>query len=76
MRVWQPKTIKIAILLVMLSAVGGCSLFGMEGTPQQMAMARAVHAFEDNRAPYSQRYLTARAYYKPRLFGLNPYFGR
>ena len=76
MRSWQWRTIKMAALLVILSVVGGCSLFGLEGTPQQMAMARAVHAFDENRAPYSQRYLAARAYYKPRLFGLNPYFGR
>ncbi|MGI9491168.1 MAG: hypothetical protein ACR2QF_01950 [Geminicoccaceae bacterium] len=72
---WQ-KPVRTIGLLIIMGALGGCSLFGMEGTPEQMAKARAVHAFDENLAPRSQRYPAARAYYKPRVYGLNPYFGR
>jgi len=64
------KLLSVAILLAITSA---CSF---TGTPQQLAEARAVHAFDENRAPFGQRIAAAQAQYKPRLFGHNPYFGR
>lgn len=63
-------------LLVIVSLVSACSVIGSSGSPQQIAQAQAVHAFDENRAPYGQRIASARTFYKPGVYGLNPYFGR
>ncbi len=62
--------------LSMLTLIGLLSACGATGSPQQLAQANAVHMFDENRAPYGQRIAYAETYYKPRVFGLNPYFGR
>lgn len=62
--------------LTMLTLIGLLSGCGATGSPQQRAQANAVHAFDENRAPYGQRIALAEAGFKPRLYGLNPYFGR
>lgn len=67
------KTTKILGALVLAAVVSAC---GTAGSPQQIARANAVHAFDENRAPFGQRIVQASAVYKPRLYGLNPYFGR
>ena len=64
------------IVLITAALLSGCSLLGMTGTPQQMQEAKAVHLFVSNIGPYGHRLAAARATYKPRLYGLNPYFGR
>ena len=64
------KLLSVALIAAVTSA---CSL---TGSPQQLAEARAVHAFDESRAPFGQRILLAQAQYQPRLYGLNPYFGR
>ncbi len=62
--------------LGLLTLIGLLSACGTAGSPQQLAEARAVHAFDENRAPYGLRIAHAEADYRPRLYGLNPYFGR
>lgn len=64
------------IILFAMTLLSGCSLIGAEGTPRQMEEAKAVHAFVDNIGPYGHRVAAANAVYRPRLYGLNPYFNR
>lgn len=64
------------IVFATAALLSGCSLLGMEGTPRQMQEANAVHLFIDNIGPYGHRLAAARTAYQPRLYGLNPYFGR
>ena len=65
-------------LVVLISAVllSGCSLIGVKGTPRQMQETKAVHVFVGSIGPYGHRIAAANAFYRPRLHGLNPYFGR
>ncbi len=65
-----PKALTMLTLIALLSACGAT------GSPQQRAEANAVNLFDENRAPYGQRIALAEAGFKPRLYGLNPYFGR
>lgn len=67
---------KLASTALMLLTLSACSPFGLKGSPQQMAEAKAVHTFDESRLPFGQRIALAQATYRPRLFGLNPYFGR
>lgn len=67
---------KLFGLLITVSLVSACSVVGSSGSPQQIAQAQAVHAFDENRAPFGQRVASARAFYKPGVYGLNPHFGR
>ncbi|MEM7043963.1 MAG: hypothetical protein AAF543_14225 [Pseudomonadota bacterium] len=64
------------IVLAATLLISGCSLVGAKGTPRQMQEAKAVHAFVSSIGPYGQRVAAADAVYRPRLYGLNPYFGR
>ncbi len=41
-----------------------------------MQEAKAVHVFVGSIGPYGRRVAAANAVYQPRLYGLNPYFGR
>ncbi|MGI9500907.1 MAG: hypothetical protein ACR2P3_12785 [Geminicoccaceae bacterium] len=66
-------TAKVLSALLLATVVSAC---GTTGSPQQLAQAAAVHAFDENRAPFGQRIVLASARYKPRVYGLNPYFGR
>ncbi len=71
--------VAITRLLAVTAVVGlasACSMVGATGSPQQIAQANAVHAFDENRAPYGQRVALAAASYRPLVYGLNPYFGR
>lgn len=70
------KITKLVGIVSMIGLVSACSVVGAKGTPQQLAQARAVHAFDENRAPFGQRIASGRAFYKPGVYGLNPYFGR
>ena len=67
---------KTSKALTMLTLIGLLSACGATGSPQQLAQANAVHAFDENRAPFGQRIAFAEARFKPRVYGLNPYFGR
>ncbi|MGI9486522.1 MAG: hypothetical protein ACR2RF_11705 [Geminicoccaceae bacterium] len=62
--------------LTMLTLIGLLSACGATGSPQQLAQANAVHAFDENRAPFGQRIALAETHFRPRVYGLNPYFGR
>ena len=64
------------VILVTAMLISGCSIIGANGTPRQMQGAKAVHVFASSIGPYGQRIAAANAVYKPRLYGLNPYFGR
>lgn len=64
------------IALAAAMMISGCSLVGAKGTPRQMQEARAVHVFISSIGPYGHSVAAANAVYKPRLYGLNPYFGR
>ena len=66
------------ILVVLISAVllSGCSPIGAKGTLRQMQEAKAVHVFVGSIGPYGHRIAAANAVYRPRLYGLNAYFGR
>jgi hypothetical protein len=72
------QKITARLLSVMLAMVltSGCSMVGATGWPQQMKQAQAVHAFDENRAPYGQRIAAAWDIYRPQVYGLNPAFGR
>ena len=63
-------------VLIAVALLSGCSLVGQQGTPRQMQEAKAVHAFVSDIGPYGNRVAAANAVYRPRLYGLNPYFGR
>ena len=67
---------RFAIVLAITVLISGCSLVGAKGTPRQMQEAEAVHLFVSSIGPYGQRVAAANAVYQPRLYGLNPYFGR
>ncbi len=67
------KAVKALSIMTMIGLLSAC---GTTGSPLQRAEADAVHAFDENRAPYGQRIALAQAGFKPRLYGLNPYFGR
>ena len=69
-------TAKLLSVMVMMGLVSACSTIGAPGSPQQIAQAQAVHAFDENRAPFGQRIVAAQTVYSPRVRGLNPYFGR
>ena len=67
---------RLASTTLMLLALSACSTAGFKGSPQQIAQANAVHTFDESRLPFGQRIALAQATYRPRLYGLNPYFGR
>ncbi len=68
---------KLSGVTLIMALVTGCSLFDLNGSPRQMAEARAVHLFDESRLPFGQRYVIAQASYRHRgVYGLNPYFGR
>lgn len=54
--------------------VAGLATACTSPSPMQLAEAEAVHRFDESRLPYGLR--IAQAGYTPRLYGLNPYFGR
>ena len=56
--------------------VAGLATACVSPTPGQLAEAEAVHQFDESRLPYGQRVTLVQADYTPRLYGLNPYFGR
>lgn len=66
----------LIVLIAAAMLLSGCSLVGEKGTPQQMQEAKAVHAFVSSIGPYGDRIAAANAVYRPRLYGLHPYFGR
>lgn len=63
-------------ILGVLLLAGLLSACGSSGSPRQLAEASAVHAFDENRAPFGQRIAAGQRHFKPRVYGLNPYFGR
>lgn len=65
-----------AKVLCALSVTGLLSACGTMGSPQQLAQASAVHAFDENRAPFGQRIALVEVGFKPLVYGLNPYSGR
>lgn len=67
---------KLLGVTMMIGLVSACSTLGFQGSPQQIAQARAVHAFDENRAPFGQRIAVAQSFYSPQVRGLDPYFGR
>lgn len=67
------KNMKRLSVILVAGLVSAC---GTTSSPQQLAEARAVHAFDENRAPFGQRIARAEAGFTPRVYGLNPYFGR
>jgi len=67
---------KLLMVTLTIGLVSACSTIGATGSPQQIAQARAVHAFDENRAPFGQRFVAAQAVYRPGVRGLNPFFGR
>ena len=73
----MPKHLRAPLKLVgavaLLAITTACTL---TPTPQQRAEAQAVHMFDESRLPFGQRIALAQASHKPRLYGLNPYFGR
>ena len=73
MRKMLNVTVKLSGTALIMALLAACASGGSE---RQIAEARAVHAFDESRLPYGQRYVIAKAMYKPRVYGLNPYFGR
>ena len=68
---------RFLVILFSAALLSGCSLHRLaKGTPRQMLEAKAVHAFVGSIGPYGHRIAAANAVYRPRLYGLNPYFGR
>ncbi len=67
---------RFLIVLGAAMLISGCSVIGSKGTPRQMQEAHAVHVFVSSIGPYGHRVAAANAVYQPRLYGLNPYFGR
>ena len=64
------------IIFAAAMLLSGCSIVGAKGSPQQIQEAHAVHTFVSSIGPYGHRLAAANAIYRPRTFGLNPYFGR
>lgn len=64
------------IVLIAAMLISGCSLTGATGTSGQMQEAKAVHIFVGSIGPYGHRLAAANRVYQPRVYGLNPYFGR
>ena len=67
---------RVLVGLITVVLLSGCSLVGAPGSPIQMKQAEAVHMFVSSIGPYGQRVEAANAVYQPRMYGLNPYFGR
>jgi hypothetical protein len=70
----RPSTFKKLRLAGTILLVAGLAAACASPSPLQRAEADAVHRFDESRLPYGLR--IAQAGYKPRLYGLHPYFGR
>ena len=70
----RPSNLKKLRLISTVLLVAGLAAACTSPSPMQLAEAEAVHRFDESRLPYGQRIVQAG--YKPRLYGLNPYFGR
>jgi hypothetical protein len=70
----RPSSLKKLRLVGTVLLVAGLAAACTSPTPLQLAETEAVHRFDESRLPYGMRIVQAT--YKPRLYGLHPYFGR